>query len=144
MKSKNLHVGGWKVLRISGLKAWIPAAAWAAAIFVLSSFPGSAYPASDVPAADKIVHVFLYAPLAALAVLGLRRTIALGAAAAAVAGLLATSLYGLSDEFHQSFVPGRNSDWHDLVADALGALLGALVMTAILRRRRASEVPPVR
>jgi VanZ family protein len=133
-----------KVLRISGVKVWIPAAAWAATIFVLSSFPGSAYPATDVPAADKIVHIFLYAPLAAMTVLGLRRTIALSATAAAVAGVLATSLYGLSDEFHQSFVPGRNSDWHDLVADALGALLGALVMTGILRRRRAKAAQPVR
>jgi VanZ family protein len=132
------------ISRISGVKAWIPAAVWAATIFVLSSFPGSAYPPTDVPAADKIVHVFLYAPLAALAVFGLRRTTTLRAASAAGWGVLVTALYGLSDEFHQSFVPGRNSDWHDLVADAVGALLGALVMTAILRRGRGGAFPPVR
>lgn len=30
-------------------------------------------------------------------------------------------LYGLSDELHQSFVPGRKEDWRDIVTDAAGA-----------------------
>jgi VanZ family protein len=36
--------------------------------------------------------------------------------------LLLTVLYGLSDEYHQSFTPGRQADPGDLLADALGAL----------------------
>lgn len=32
-------------------------------------------------------------------------------------------LYGMSDEFHQSFVPGRSANIPDLVADALGVTL---------------------
>ena len=39
---------------------------------------------------------------------------------------LSGSLYGLSDEFHQSFVPGRSSDSLDLLADSLGAFCGGL------------------
>jgi VanZ family protein len=38
---------------------------------------------------------------------------------------LAAVLYGLSDEVHQSFIPGRDASVGDVVADALGALLGA-------------------
>jgi VanZ family protein len=34
-------------------------------------------------------------------------------------------LYGLSDEFHQSFVPSRQADGYDLLADLVGGLLGA-------------------
>ena len=37
------------------------------------------------------------------------------------------SLFGASDEFHQSFVPGRDTDVFDWVADTLGATAGALV-----------------
>jgi VanZ family protein len=39
--------------------------------------------------------------------------------------LLATTVYGFTDEFHQLFVDGRNGDLHDVVADAVGGLLGA-------------------
>ena len=36
-----------------------------------------------------------------------------------------TLLYGLSDEFHQYFVPGREFSWMDLLADGAGGYLGA-------------------
>ncbi|MCD6535092.1 MAG: VanZ family protein [Deltaproteobacteria bacterium] len=34
-------------------------------------------------------------------------------------------LYGLSDEIHQYFVPGREFSWMDLLADGAGGYLGA-------------------
>ena len=49
--------------------------------------------------------------------------------------LALTLLYALSDEFHQSFVPGRHADPFDLVCDALGAVAG-LGAWAWLRRWR--------
>jgi VanZ family protein len=36
------------------------------------------------------------------------------------------SLYGMSDEFHQSFVVSRQADAMDGMVDAVGSLLGAL------------------
>jgi VanZ family protein len=51
------------------------------------------------------------------------------------------SLYGGTDEFHQSFVPGRTADPLDWVADTLGVALGASLATAAtlaLRRPRAA------
>lgn len=47
---------------------------------------------------------------------------------------LGAVLYGISDEWHQSFVPGRMPDWRDLVTDAIGAAV-ALAMVARLSRR---------
>jgi len=37
--------------------------------------------------------------------------------------LLASILYGATDEFHQVFVPGRTPEIYDLVADGVGALI---------------------
>jgi VanZ family protein len=131
MKSKNLHVGTTPPLR-----AWGPALGWAALIFTFSSFPGSAYPATDVPGADKLVHLVLYAILGALCARALllrapdaeptRRRLLLLLAAVAVA-----AVYGVTDEIHQLFVPARSADWHDAVADAVGAILGASAASRI-------------
>jgi VanZ family protein len=44
-------------------------------------------------------------------------------------------LYGLSDEWHQSFVPGRDTSMFDIVVDAAGALCGLVVVSALLRFR---------
>lgn len=43
-------------------------------------------------------------------------------------------LYGISDEWHQSFVPGRMPDWRDLVTDAIGAAAGVWVIVRVAAR----------
>lgn len=53
---------------------------------------------------------------------------------AAVGWLLAT-LYGLSDEWHQQYVPGRHADVHDLLTNANGAAVAALLWLVRARRR---------
>jgi VanZ family protein len=40
-------------------------------------------------------------------------------------GVVLATLYGLTDEFHQRFVPGRTPAWDDVAADFAGALAGA-------------------
>jgi VanZ family protein len=39
--------------------------------------------------------------------------------------MLFTSIYGILDEFHQSFVPGRNASFFDWLADTFGAFAGS-------------------
>jgi VanZ like family len=103
---------------------WVAAGLWAASIFVVSSIP-SAGSAGDVELRGALLHVAEFAVLAAL----LRQ-----------AGLswrwclLATLLYGLSDELHQAVVPGRDASLPDLLFDAVGALIGASV--PVVGRRR--------
>jgi VanZ family protein len=48
----------------------------------------------------------------------------------AAAAVILTTLYGISDEFHQSFVPGRSPDRVDVAADFLGAALAVAVAGA--------------
>jgi VanZ family protein len=44
-----------------------------------------------------------------------------------------TSLYALSDEYHQSFVPSRGATYTDVMWDSLGALLGTSILYLVHR-----------
>lgn len=48
------------------------------------------------------------------------------------------SLYGLSDEWHQSYVPGRDADVFDWLADSVGAFI-ALVTIQLIRNKSTLE-----
>ena len=55
------------------------------------------------------------------------------------AAAFAASVYGITDEFHQTFVPGRNADLFDWFMDIIGAVVGAFVsvkLIHILRKER--------
>ena len=108
----------------------VPPLAWAGLIFFLSHRPSSAYEAAadaapTVPGLSYLVHGLLYMILAALVLRWLLSPkvprLAPSRAAVAVIAVAATSIYGLSDEFHQTFVPGRTFQMFDLLADAAGA-----------------------
>ena len=117
--------------------AFAPALLYAAIIFLLSAQPDPVrYLPHGLTLHDKLLHALEYAALGALLVPGLRLAGRTPRAAMLLAVALA-SFYGATDEFHQSFVPGRNADALDWVADTLGAALGAAVATgATLALRR--------
>jgi len=48
---------------------------------------------------------------------------------------LASSLFGISDEIHQHFVPTRTADIMDVLADIAGSLLGAVTAQILLNRK---------
>ena len=50
--------------------------------------------------------------------------------------IVVASAYGVSDEIHQIFVPGRMCDPADWAVDTLGASLGALISAFVFRKRR--------
>jgi VanZ family protein len=51
--------------------------------------------------------------------------------------LLFAVLYAITDEFHQSFVPGRHSSWVDiLIFDGGGAALMVLAVSKVRKRMR--------
>ena len=55
--------------------------------------------------------------------------------------LLAATLWGCSDEIHQSFVPGRSVEIGDVVADVAGVALAVAFGEAILRTARLERGP---
>jgi hypothetical protein len=99
---------------------WGPVLFQMALIFIASSIPDlKALPGGI---SDKSGHGLGYGILGAVLLRALAggrlKGITWGRAGAA---LLLAFLYGVSDEFHQSFVPGRSPDRLDVLADTIGA-----------------------
>jgi VanZ family protein len=92
------------------------------AIFFVSNMQVAPLPEE---VSDKTAHLWAYAGLAVLAVRavggGLPCRVALRVALLAFA---IAAGYGISDELHQLFVPGRSGDLLDWFADASGAVVG--------------------
>ena len=118
---------------------WGPVALYMAFIFYGSSRP-------DVPMPpglfDKPAHLLAYALLGVLFVRALAGgLIARISAATALLAVALTTAYGVTDEIHQMFVPGRYADGMDVIADASGGAVGAFACWAwsIIRGSRAAS-----
>lgn len=53
----------------------------------------------------------------------------------------ATTVYGVSDEWHQSFVGGRSAEVADVVADFAGSVIGSWFFLHCLNLRLKSRTP---
>jgi VanZ family protein len=118
---------------------WAPVLAQMAAIFAASSM-------SDVPSlpgglSDYTGHFIGYTLLAVLAIRGFARARWNGVnGRAAWQAVVMSSLYGVTDEIHQSFVPDRTPSVADWCVDTIGACVGVgLVMVAAQFARRFSS-----
>jgi VanZ family protein len=103
----------------------------AAAVLFLSLTPA---PPISVSTWDKVNHVFAFAVLGLLGLAGwpLRWRMV-------VIGLVA---YGCGIEVLQSFTPTRQADWHDVLADLVGMMLGAALWAAAMQLRARQAGPP--
>jgi VanZ family protein len=126
-------------LRVSARWAAL-AAAWAGGVFWASSQPGWILLPHPFFSHDKLLHALAYALGAAL-VFGALGPARLGTLRAAVLAAAVAGAYGATDEWHQSYVPGRSADPLDLAADVLGAAAGAGLAAALAaaRARRAAR-----
>ena len=89
---------------------------------------------------DKMLHIAAYAVLAILfyrayQTLPIRHNLRL----LVLLSIFSASLYGISDEIHQYFVPFREADIFDGIADTIGAVIGVLVYQMWLGRKQAAE-----
>jgi VanZ family protein len=102
---------------------------WAAVIFALSSVPelGTGLGGWDL-VLRKIAHAAEFALLGAL----LARATGRAGPAFAIG-----VLYAVSDEVHQSFVPGRLGSPLDVAIDTVGVVAGILLWQSVMARRLA-------
>ena len=106
--------------------------AYSVLIYALSSNPVE-MPGASFPGNDKWLHGIAYAVMAWLAWQALQHWPL--SHPGRWAWLYAAG-YGATDEWHQSFVPGRHADVWDWLADAVGAALLLLIVTSVGRWQR--------
>ena len=123
---------------------WLSTLAWMGLIFFLSAQPD--LPHVPGPWLDtllkKVGHAVVYGVLARfyLRLLCQYFSTARALTALRVVSVGLAVIYALSDEYHQTFVPGRNGNPFDVAVDGVGACVAMLVDWWLARRRLLSEV----
>ena len=103
-----------------------------ALIFALSHISHPPLPKERFAGVDKLYHCIGYAGFSfwltrAFFSLPIQRI------ASFVLSIVVVSIFGATDEWHQSFVKNRSPDVTDWIADCIGALLGGLLLVSWLR-----------
>jgi len=118
------------------LKYWGPVVLYALLIVYLSS---QSYPDQHLPSfifgfSDKILHAGEYGLLGILLYRAFKETTE--TAGSMSLAIICAIAFGISDEVHQWFVPQRQADFWDLVADTIGAGILILVWVVMTEKWR--------
>ena len=122
------------------LRYWLPPLVWMGLIFFLSAQPD--LPHAPGPWLDVVLkkagHALAYGVLAWLYLRVLGQCVGAGRSRATlrIVSIGLAVVYALSDEYHQTFVPGRKGRVFDVMVDGVGAY-GAMLLDQWLARRRA-------
>jgi VanZ family protein len=113
---------------------YVPLIVYWIMLFIATTIPVSSLPSVDV--SDKLKHFGAFLGLSVLLSLTLiyQNKILLFKKYFMVAAFVISSLYGLLDEIHQSFVPGRNSEFLDWFADSVGAAIGIIIISYMIKK----------
>ena len=107
---------------------------WAGVIFYLSHLPGVDIPPM-YPGEDKLIHAIVFGILGFFALGAMKDPVGRQRALLPWLAVILVIAYGVLDEFHQHFVPGRTPDIHDVMADAVGGMLGVWLSYRLLKSR---------
>ena len=122
-----------KSIFISIIRFWLPVVLWAAVIFTFSTWPTKK--SSEFYLWDFIVkktaHVVEYGIFTILIYRALKAS-GVNKLEAAVYAVILAIMYGMSDEFHQSFTPGREPKVRDVVIDSFGSMISMYLVLKIL------------
>lgn len=116
---------------------WLPLIVYCLLIYIQSDYP-SPEKLPSFKFMDKVLHfvaygvmgILFYRAYQTLRIKNHRQILIL-------LSVVSASLYGISDEIHQHFIPYRNADILDVIADILGA-----ICCVYLYRLRASRKEP--
>ncbi len=106
---------------MKNLKNWIPAFIIMAIIFGISAVPGKTINQAGLGRESYHIggHFILFVFLC-FAYFKATKNILLS--------FVLTVLYGISDEFHQTFTPNRSSGMFDIIVNSCGALLSSILI----------------
>jgi len=116
------------------IKYWAPVLLYCGIIVYLSSL---SYPSRQLPSflfdlSDKLVHGVEYGILGILLYRAFHQTNR--TTGSICLAIIFTVAFGISDEMHQWFVPNRQADTLDLLADTAGATLFILTWVFITKK----------
>lgn len=120
----------------------VPAILYAILIFWLSSIPQDEMPKMALLRFDKLLHLLEYTIFGMLLMLAFTSNNSRRVTERAPLFTLTTGiLYGITDELHQWFVPGRFVSVFDLLADAIGIVMGIYLFSRlpIFRKLKLNE-----
>jgi VanZ family protein len=108
---------------------WLPVFLWAGIIFVFSANPTTA--TSEIHWQDfiikKTLHIIFFGTLCVFLYRALKES-GINQLKAGYTSILFTAFYGITDEVHQSFTPGRMARVYDVIFDTIGAILAVYVI----------------
>lgn len=121
------------------LSRWSPVVLWMGIIYWLSSVAdlGSPFPSVTGIVVRKFAHAFEFGVLAFLLIRAIRSR----KAHALIVATVVTIGYAVVDELHQGLVAGRTAAVHDVVVDAWGAMIAALVYAKSRREYKLTGRP---
>ena len=124
-------------IRIPWIFKCILTAAYAGIIYWESSRDTSSVSLSFPYHADKIAHFVVFGLLCLMTCWSLSRVrIGERAIYKIILAIVITSLYGMSDEFHQYFTPNRSAEIFDWLADTAGAVTAGLFWQVTTHKRQ--------
>jgi VanZ family protein len=119
------------------LRYHFPVIVYAGLIFFASSFSAMPFDLPSFDLKDKLVHFIEFAIFGVLLWRSANRwKLSLAGVKLLIIALVIGSLYAAFDEFHQFLVPGRNCDFYDWVADAIGLAVGIAIAYIFIADKR--------
>jgi VanZ family protein len=112
-----------RLSRLEKISLWLPVLLWAGFIFYLSSVPHLRFFANNLVdfIVRKIGHMGVFGILARLLARAFTRSTFWSWKKIFAVSLVLSILYACTDEYHQSFVPGRHPSVMDVAIDSFGA-----------------------
>ena len=116
------------------IKYWLPVFLYCCIIVYLSSlsYPSRHFPSFLFGLSDKLVHGVEYGILGILLYRAFRQTTRTFRSISLA--IIYSVVFGISDEMHQWFIPNRQADLWDLLADTFGATFFILTWVFITKK----------
>ena len=132
-------MANYKNLLDKTLSLWTPVVLWALVIFMFSAMPTN--PVSQIRLTDFIIkksaHIIEYAIFTTFLYRALHAC-GINKKEAGICSVILAILYGASDEFHQSFTPGRDPKLRDVFFDTIGAISATYLLWNLLPKAPSS------
>lgn len=122
------------------IRLWLPVIIWAGLIFYLSSIPDLKTNLGYDFILRKIAHAVEYFILTFFLHRAFKGSFKMGVFHFFIYPATLSFFYAVSDEFHQSFVPGRSASVRDVLIDSIG-ILGFCIIIKIFAVNQNNKTP---